>query len=205
MSLWSRIADHSNGRITEDDLERAAHRLNSWQVIYATDHGTRTAYELITQHLSAFREVFGLLGRDLIHRANHGYVVCLSRHRVGPRLRLAETRLGVVLRRLYDDKMTRADIDNGEIVVDLVELQQAWQEYLNLEWNFRQGELEDLLRVLKRHGIVLLRETDSEQPFALVVRSAIEDVFGETVLHQLAAYGAGDSDTDTEGSDDEAT
>lgn len=193
MSAWSRIADHSNGRITEDDLERAAHRLNSWQVIYATDHGCRGAYDLITQHLAAFRDAFGLLGRDIIHRAHHGYVVCLSRHRVGPRLRLAETRLGVVLRRLYDDKMSHADIDNGEIVVDLVELQQAWQEYLGLEWTFRQGELEDLLRVLKRYGIVLLRDADPDHPFELVVRSAIEDVFGETVLHQLAAYGAGDN------------
>lgn len=191
MSIWSRIADHSNGRITEDDLERAAHRLNSWQVIYAMDHGCRAPYDLITQNLAGFREVFGLLGRDLIHRAHHGYVVCLSRHRVGPRLRLAETRLGVVLRRLYDDKITRADIDNGEIVVDLVELQQAWQEYLGMEWTFRQGELEDLLRALKRYGIVLLRESNQDHPFELVVRSAIEDVFGETVLHQLAAYGAG--------------
>jgi len=196
-SLWTRLAEQSGGAFTEEDLEKAATRLDAMQVVYAVDHGSRFTYDVIVSNLAAFRSVFAPFGRSILHRPNHGYVVCMSKHRVGPRLRLAETRLGVVLRRLYDDKMQRADIEKGEIVCDLIELQQAWQDYLGLEWKFKQGELEELLRTLKRHGLILLRpHEDAGSPFAIVIRAAIEDVFGETVLHQLAAYGALGSESD---------
>jgi hypothetical protein len=194
-----RLAAGSNGQFTEDDLEKAATRLLAYQVIYAGDHGSRQAYELIVAHLATFQAVFQPLGRSILHRPHHGYVAMLARQRVGPRLRLSETRLGVVLRRLYNDKMRRADIDNGEIVTDLVELQQVWQDYLSLEWKFRQGELDEQLRTLKRIGIVQIRPSDEpDSPIQIVIRAAIEDVFGETVLHQLAAYGADDDKDDAD-------
>ena len=199
---WVRLAERHGGSVTVDDLTKAAHRLNTMQVIYAADHGCRASYDLITTFLAEFRQVFEPLGRELLHRPHHGYVMCTSDLRIGPRLGLTATRMGVVLRRLYDEKMTRADIENGQVVVDLVELQQAWQDYLGMEWKFRQGDLEDVLKTLRKHSVVLLRDTgDSATPFEVIVRSAIEDVLGERVLHSLASYGyAGDDAED----DDEA-
>lgn len=196
-SVWNRIAEASEGTVTVEDLEKAATRLDTYQVIHEKDHGSRHAYELVVRYLSAFRNVFEPFGRQLLHRPHHGYVVLMARHRVGPRMRLFDTRMAVILRRLYDDKMQRADIENGEIVCEVVEIQQAWQEHLNIEWRFKQSEVEDSLRTLRRHGIVQQRPTgDPSNPFVVVVRPAIEDVIGEVALHQLAAYGHIGSDTE---------
>ena len=199
MSTWSRIAQASGGAFTEDDLERAAVRLATYQVIYAGDHGARHAYDLITMNLPAYQAVFAPFGRTVIHRASAGYVVVLSKHRVSPRMPLVQTRLAIVLRRLFNDKMERADTINGEIVCETLELQHAWTEYLKLEWKFRVGDLEDALTALKRYGIVLFRrEDDGGGNMRIVIRSAIEDVIGEQVLHQLAQYGTEGIETEDE-------
>lgn len=197
---WRRIADNSDGKITIADLESAAHRLEAHQILYAADRSCRSAYELIVTYLSAFSDVFEPLGRSLHHRAAQGYVILKSRHRVGPRLGLDETRAAIVLRRIYDDKMVRADIDDGQIVCGLEELQRGWCEWLGREWKFRKGELEDILRTLRRMGVVKTMP-DIEDRF--VIRSGIEDVIGEDVLHQLAAYGT-QEDTTSETPDETA-
>lgn len=188
-SQWRRIADNSNGRATVAELEAAAHRLEASQILYAADRMSRAAYELIVAYLSAFEAAFDPLGRSLHHRPRAGYVVLKSRHRVGPRLGLDETRAGVVLRRVYDDKMVRADIEGGQIVCDVEEMQRGWTEWLGREWTFRKGELDDLLRSLRRMGIVKLMPDDDQR---FVIRPGIEDVMGEDVLHQLAVYGLQD-------------
>ena len=80
-----------------------------------------------------------------------------------------------------------------------MELQHAWTEYLKLEWKFRVGDLEDALTALKRYGIVLFRrEDDGGGNMRIVIRSAIEDVIGEQVLHQLAQYGTEGIETEDE-------
>lgn len=202
MSLWTRIAENSDGAITEEELERAAVRLDAYQVIYANDHGSRHAYDLVTTNLSTFRAAFAPFGRTVLHRPQHGYVVVLGQHRVSQRMPLTQTRFAIVLRRLYDDKMRRADIEQGEIVCDVLELQQAWTEYLQLEWKFRLGELDVHLSALRRYGILSVRKSEEQiNPIYIVIRPAIEDVIGEQVLHQLAQYGAGTADE--EGDQDE--
>ena len=153
---------------------------------------SRGAYDLIVAHLSAYIDVFEPLGRSLHHRARAGYLVLKSRHRVGPRLGLDETRAAVVLRRIYDDKMVHADIDDGQIVCDVEELQRGWTEWLGREWKFRKGELDEVLRTLRRMGIVKLLPDDDQR---FVIRAGIEDVMGEDVLQQLATYGMQDEAT----------
>jgi len=190
VSIWSRIAQASGGAITEEDLERTAVRLATYQVIYANDHGARHAYDLITTNLTAYQNVFAPFGRTVVHRLAAGYIVVLGKHRVSPRMPLVQTRLAIVLRRLFNDKMERADTVDGEVVCDTQELQHAWTAYLKLEWKFRAGDLEDALMALKRYGILLFRKAeDGSGNITVVIRSAIEDVIGEQVLHQLAQYG----------------
>lgn len=199
MSTWSRIAQASGGAITEDDLERAAVRLATYQVIYAHDHGARHAYDLITVNLPAYQAAFAPFGRTVVHRAAASYVVVLSKHRISPRMPLVQTRLAIVLRRLFNDKMQRADTTDGEVVCETTELQNAWTEYLKLEWKFRVGDLEDALAALRRYGIVQFRRQDDDSSnIRVVIRSAIEDVIGEQVLHQLAQYSTEGADTEDE-------
>jgi hypothetical protein len=192
LTIWTKIATTSDGDVTEADLERAACRLDAQQVVFETDHGSRQHYALITRYLGAFREVFAPFGKDIVHRPHHGYVVCMGRHRIGPRLPLAQTRLALVLFRIYHDKMQRADIEDGAIVTETVEIHQAWTAYLGLDWSFRVGEFDTHIKALRRLGIVAVRDTEEPGSFLVVIRPSIEDVLGETVLHQMAQYGVGD-------------
>jgi hypothetical protein len=180
--------------VTEGDLERAACRLDAQQVIFETDHGARQHYALITRYIASFREVFAPFGKDILHRSHHGYVVCMGRHRIGPRLPLAQTRLGLVLFRIYNDKMQRADIEDGAIVAETLEVQHAWTTYLGLDWTFRAGEFDTHLKALRRMGIVTVKDTEDLANPVVTIRPSIEDVFGETVLHQMAQYGTGEED-----------
>lgn len=200
---WERLAENSQGEFEAGDYERAAYRLVMEQVIYGTERGSGAAYHLIIKHLAQFKEVVGRLGLTLLHNSHQSYVVVLPNHRVGQRMRLSETRFALVLRRLYDDKIHKAEITAGEAFIELEELERAYRELIGKTFPDR-GELTELLRALKRYGICRQEETENDlQPFQVVIRPGIVDVLGENALHQLAAH-APDASITEEDSDEVA-
>lgn len=102
-------------------------------------------------------------------------------------MRLAETRLALVLRRLYDDKMHATEIVAGEAFVDMIELERAYKDLLKRELP-ATAVLNEHLQTMKRYGIVRLEETRDEQRLQVAIRPGIVDVLGETALLQLAAH-----------------
>jgi hypothetical protein len=102
-------------------------------------------------------------------------------------MRLSETRLALILRRLYDDKMHATDIVAGEAFIDLAELERAYKDILHRELP-DHGDLKSLLHAMKRYGIARVEEVADEQPFKVIIRPGIVDVLGETALLQLAAH-----------------
>lgn len=185
---WERLAENSQGEFEAGDYERAVYRLVMEQVIYGSERGSGAAFHLIVKHLAVFKDVVGKLGLTLLHNSHQSYVVVLPNHRVGQRMRLSETRLALVLRRLYDDKIHKAEVTAGEAFIELEDLERAYRELIGKPFPDR-GELSELLRTLKRYGICRQEETENElQPFQVVVRPGIVDVLGESALHQLAAH-----------------
>ena len=102
-------------------------------------------------------------------------------------MRLTETRLALVLRRLYDDKMHVTEIIAGEAFVDMIELERAYKDLLNRELP-ATAVLNEQLQAMKRYGIARLEETRDEQRVQVVIRPGIVDVLGESALLQLATH-----------------
>lgn len=187
MIAWERLAEQSQGMYVASDYQSAAYRLMMEQVIYAVDRGSRLPYDLIVKHIGAFKELFARFGMELHHNHFHSYVAAVPTISVAGKMRLAETRLALVLRRLYDDKMHATDVIAGEAFIDLEELERNYKELLKRDLPDR-GDLRELVTTMKRYGIARLEEVEDGQPYQIVVRPGIADVLGETALLQLAAH-----------------
>ena len=186
MSHWERLANQSQTS-AESDYQKAGYRLVMEQVLYASDQRSRLAYELVVKHRKDYDTLLAQLGMTITHNPHMGYVVATPSQYVSDKMRLAETRLALVLRRLYDDKMHATEIVAGEAFVDMIELERVYKDLLDRELPTK-AVLEEQLQALKRYGIARLEETRDEQRLQVVIRPGIVDVLGETALLQLAAH-----------------
>ncbi|KRA17513.1 DUF4194 domain-containing protein [Lysobacter sp. Root604] len=186
MANWERLAEQSQD-YTVGDFQQAGYRLVMEQVLYAADRRSRVAYDLIVKHLATYRELLGKLGIVVVHNPHMSYLVATPNQYVAEKMRLSETRLALVLRRLYDDKIHATEIVAGEAFVELIELERAYKDLLSRELPDK-AELRELLRAIKRYGLVKFEEADDDQPFQIVIRPGIVDVLGETALLQLANH-----------------
>ncbi|WP_300617123.1 DUF4194 domain-containing protein [Dokdonella sp.] len=203
---WNTLSQLSNGVYAVQDFERAAYRLVTEQVLYASDQRTRVASALVEEFLGDFAAALEPLGVRLERNAHYRYVVALPTQADGVPVTLAETLLVLVLRQRYDEAMKQGLIeDHGEVVVELPELQEAYQA-LAARAMPDVGELRDLARTLKRWGVCRLvdSEPDDPQPFHLRVRPAIVEIVGEQWLQRLDQHNRGD-DADDTAEDDDAT
>lgn len=186
MSHWERLATQSQTYV-ESDYQKAGYRLIMEQVLYASDSRSRIAYELIVKHRKEYDALLAQLGMTMIHNPHMGYVVATPNQYVAEKMRLTETRLALVLRRLYDDKMHATEIIGGEAFVDMIELERAYKDLLKRDLP-PTSALNEQLQAMKRYGIARLEDTRDEQRIQVVIRPGIVDVLGETALLQLAAY-----------------
>lgn len=186
MSHWERLAAQSQTNV-ESDYQKAGYRLVMEQVLYAADPRSRLAYELIVRHRKDYDALLAQLGMTITHNPHMGYLVATPNQYVAEKMRLAETRLALVLRRLYDDKMHATEIVTGEAFVDMIELERTYKDLLKRELP-ATAVLNEHLQTMKRYGIVRLEETRDEQRLQVAIRPGIVDVLGETALLQLAAH-----------------
>lgn len=186
MSHWERLAAQSQTH-AESDYQKAAYRLVMEQVLYATDPRSRIAYELIVRHRKDYDATLAQLGMSITHNPHMGYLVATPNQYVAEKMRLSETRMALVLRRLYDDKMHATEIIAGEAYVDMIELERAYKDLLDRDLP-QKTTLDEQLQAMKRYGIARLEDTDDEQRKQVVIRPGIVDVLGETALLQLAAH-----------------
>ena len=186
MSHWERLAAQSQTNV-ESDYQKAGYRLVMEQVLYAADPRSRLAYELIVRHRKDYDALLAQLGMTITHNPHMGYLVATPNQYVAEKMRLAETRLALVLRRLYDDKKHATEIVTGEAFVDMIELERAYKDLLKRELP-ATAVLNEHLQTMKRYGIVRLEETRDEQRLQVAIRPGIVDVLGETALLQLAAH-----------------
>lgn len=205
---WTSLSQASNGLYAVADFERAAYRLVTEQVLYASDRSARTAYHLIEAHLEDFKAALEPLGVLLERNAHYRYVVALPLHAEGTPVTLDETLLLLVLRHQYDQAMRAGQIEDlGEVVVDLPQLQEAFPAFAGRAMP-EVGTLRGLARTLRRWGVCRLVETegDDPQPFHLLVRPAIVDIVGEQWLQRLDQHNRDEApnEDDTLTEDDDA-
>ena len=202
---WNTLSQMSNGVYVVADFERAAWRLVTEQVLYASDRGSRVAYHLVEDHFVDYVAALAPLGIRLERNAHYRYIVALPSHGEGTPVTLEETLLLLMLRQRYDEAMRQGQVEEqGEVIVELPELQEAYQA-LSGRTMPDVGALRALARTLKRWGVCRLveSEADDPQPFHLRVPPSIVEIVGEQWLQRLDQHGGGDEQGDADA--DEAT
>ncbi|MFC3816286.1 DUF4194 domain-containing protein [Lysobacter sp. GCM10012299] len=199
---WATLSQLSGGMYTAQDFERAAYRLVTEQVLYSTDRKSRNAYHLVETWLADFAAALEPLGIRLERNAHFRYVTALPTHGEGTAVSLDETLLILVLRQRYDEAMRQGQVeDHGDVLVELPELQDAYQTLTGRELP-ETGALRSQLRALKRWSVC--RTTESEpgdpQPFRILVRPAIVEIVGAHWLQRLDQHNQDDGDASMEAS-----
>lgn len=200
---WNTLSQLSNGLYTVADFERAAYRLVTEQVLYASDRNARNAYHLVEDHFDDYVAALAPLGIHLQRNAHHRYVVALPAHADGVPVTLEETLLLLVLRQRYDEAARQGNLEElGEVIVELPDLQEAYPALTGRPMP-EVGVLRALTRTAKRWGVARLMESepDDPQPFHLRVRPAIVEILGETWLQRLDQHHRDDAAIDGEEGD----
>ena len=193
---WNTISQQSNGLYAPADFERAAYRLVTEQVLYASDRGARSAYHLVEDHFDDYVAALAPLGIRLERNAHYRYVVALPAHADGVPVTLEETLLLLVLRQRYDAAARQGEIEEqGEVMVELPELQEAYAALTGRPMP-EVGALRTLARSARRWGVARLvdSEPDDPQPFHLRVRPAIVEIVGEAWLQRLDQHNRDDDE-----------
>jgi hypothetical protein len=194
--MWENLADASNGLATSEEFETAAYRLVTEQVLYYADRHSKTAYALVDQYERNFRQVLTPLGIDVKVNRQLRYAFAQPQRSKAGTATVAETILVLVLRAMYDESARQGRMnDDGEVVVDVVELDEKHRMLSRRELPAK-AKLDALLDSLKRWGVARkseeLAETSDEDtgaaPYGIVIRPAIADLLGDAALAKLASF-----------------
>lgn len=202
---WTTLSQLSGGLYVPQDFERAAYRLVTEQVLYASDRGSKNAYHLIETWFADFAAALEPLGVRLERNAHYRYVVALPAHGDGTAVTLEQTLLLLVLRQRYDAAMRDGQIeDQGEALVELPELQEAYRNLTGRPMP-EIGPLRETLRALRRWSVLRLLdpEPDDPQPFRILVRPAIVEIVGAQWLQRLDQHNRDEEDEGEAAVDDE--
>lgn len=196
---WDDLATRLDGMYTSEDFETAAYRLIGEQVIYHADRSSRVTYAVIELYEREFTKVLAPLGVALSINRQLRYATAIPRHAKVSTATVAQTLFALVLRGLYDEGVRAGGLtEDGEVMCDYIELQEKFRLMTGRDLPSR-GELDALLRMVKRWGIARRLEDDDSGSLSplqeqsvggLAIRPAIVDVLGETALMRLAQWGS---------------
>lgn len=195
-AYWEILAARSNGMHVPADFEAAAYRMVTEQVLYHADRASKAAYHLVERYERDIRDALEPLGVDVRVNRQLRYVYAIPRHGKSGGATTQQTVFALVLRMVYEDGAKVGDLnDDGEVICDLIELEEKYRILTGRELPAK-GELDALMRSMKRWGIARLStEHDDigdeglvDQPYAVVIRPAIVDILGETALQRLSQW-----------------
>ncbi len=196
--FWENIAAKTDKQYVAEDFESTASRLLAEQVLYYADRNSRMAYDMVERFERDFKHVLSQVGTGLIVNRQLRYACATPDTGKAGTATTAQTLLALVLRKIYDEQARTGQLnDDGEVICDLVELEEKYRLSTSGKRELPgRGELESLVKTLKRWGIV--RKLDeqesvdaaagSDQPYVLAIRPAIVDLLGETAISRLVQF-----------------
>ena len=166
------------------------------------------SYAVVDLYEREFVKVLAPLGVALSINRQLRYATALPQHAKAGTATVAQTLFALVLRGLYDEGVRAGGLtEDGEVMCDYVELQEKFRLMTGRDLPTR-GELDALLRTVKRWGIARRLEDDDggslsplqeQSAGGLAIRPAIVDVLGETALMRLAQWGSAKEEANGEG------
>lgn len=197
-SYWDALVARTDEKYTAEDFESAAYRLVTEQVLYHSDNHSRSAYWLVERYAKDFERVLEPLGIEIGVNSLLRYVYAKPQHEKNGAVSVIQTLLALVLRTIYDEQARSGGLtDNGEVLCDLIELDEKFRLATGREFPSKM-EFDALLRQFKKWGIAKVADensieeievdSDVESPIYILIRPAIVDVLGETVLQRLGQW-----------------
>ena len=196
-NFWEDLASRLDGVYVAEDFETAAYRLVSEQVIYHSDRSSRVSYSIVDLYEREFNKVLAPLGVSLMVNRQLRYVVAQPQHARASTATVAQTLFALVLRGLYEEGARAGDLsEEAEVMIDYIELQEKYRLMTGRDLP-PKGELDSLLRAVRRWGIARRLDDDDSTELTILqeqsvsgiaIRPAIVEVLGETALMRLAQW-----------------
>nr|WP_316629474.1 DUF4194 domain-containing protein [uncultured Brevundimonas sp.] len=178
------------GRVTQ----LVAHLLRH-QFLHIDDRNSPSMMETLRKPAAAslLADYFDVAGYRLVVRESEGWAgIFPDLDRItAPKMRIDETLVLLVLRRLWEEEVQNGDIQTHASV--LLTLNAAYDAYQDTVSRARRpalkvGEFRDILLALERRAIVRLGpEDDQAQDRELTIRALISEVAGDDFLTSLEA------------------
>lgn len=212
-SYWEAAASRTDGQHTAEEFEAAAYRLVSEQVLYHSDKQSRIAYYLIDRYTKEFERALEPLGVTVDVNTLLRYVFAKPKHEKSGTASVNLTVIALVLRSLYDESARIGQLnDNGEVVCDLIELDEKYRLSTNRELPSKV-EFNFAIKQLKRCGVVRMADEQSLEDFDgeadsssyIMIRPAIVEVLGNTTLQRLGQWAQSKNALDVNNNNNEDT
>lgn len=182
----------SNPRAYQRVTQLIAHLMRN-QFVHTEDRGSAPLLEVLARPESRrlVEGYFDVAGYRLVHRESEGWAGILpDPERVAlPRMRIDETLVLLVMRRLWEEELQQGEIhNNGTARLTVNEAYAAYQEIV--AGSRRPGlgatDFRDVLRMLERRALVRLGDLDAEaQDMDLDIRALIATVAGDDFVASL--------------------
>lgn len=154
-------------------------------------------------------DYFEVAGYRLVVRESEGWAGLLPElEQAGqPRLRIDDTLVLLILRRLWEEGIQEGDIErHGSVLVTLNEAYDAYQDTVARARRpaLSAGEFKAILEGLARKAVVRLDEYDDDlQDYRLTIRALVATVAGDDVVERLEQLLARPDEAEAEPEDDE--
>ncbi|MBY8823349.1 DUF4194 domain-containing protein [Sphingomonas colocasiae] len=182
----------SNPRAYQRVTQLIAHLMRN-QFVHTEDRGSAPLLEVLARPESRrlIESYFDVAGYRLVHRESEGWAGILpDPERVAlPRMRIDETLVLLVMRRLWEEELQHGEIhNNGTARLTVNEAYAAYQEIV--AGSRRPGlgatDFRDVLRMLERRALVRLGDLDAEaQDMDLDIRALVATVAGDDFVASL--------------------
>jgi hypothetical protein len=166
-------------------------RLLRDQFIHRQDHGSARLLETLYRPVAVtlLRDYFDVAGYRLVVRENEGWAGILpDLERISaPRMRIDETLVLLVLRRLWEESVHNGDIEEGGSV--LLTLNEAYAAYEDVVSRGRRAampavQFRDVVRSVERRAIVHLGAVEDDD-MELTIRPIVTLAAGDEFLVHL--------------------
>ena len=156
-------------------------------------------YYFIVSYLEAFKTYFEIGGMELIHYPNTKTIILKSPYIPKLSLNKISSIIILIIRLLYQQKLHDTSLTK-EIIITTKDIQEKY-EHLNInnEERIKKTDLEETLKLLKKHNLINYKGTDYYQDdFLITIYSTIKYVLDidnlEQIITKINTYKGGEED-----------
>ena len=169
-----------------ETFQQLINKLINVNYLTAEKEEDKTNYYFIIAHLDCFKAYFELGGMELTHYQVSKSLVLKSDYIPKQTLTKINSIIILIIRLLYHQKLHDTSLTR-EIIITTKELQEKYEHInINGEERIKKGDLEETLRILKKHNIINYKGSDFlNDDFLITIYSTIKYAIGIDSLEKI--------------------